>query len=64
MKTTREEKILRPGIYERAEEAYAAAKQRKWVGLTFDDMEELAVSKDWLDGARWAESILKEKNGQ
>lgn len=31
--TTREEKIAAPGIYERAEDAYADAKQRHWVGL-------------------------------
>ena len=33
-----------------------------WVGLTMDDMADLAVSKEWLAGARWAEAKLREKN--
>lgn len=36
--------------------------QRTWNGLTLADMEDLAVSKEWLAGARWAEAKLKEKN--
>lgn len=40
----------------------ATPPRREWVGLTLDDMEELAVSKEWLAGTRWAEAKLKEKN--
>jgi hypothetical protein len=36
--------------------------KREWVGLTLADMENLAVSKDWLAGASWAAAKLKEKN--
>jgi len=38
--------------------------QRKWVGLHLDDIPETFVG-DWsfLEGARWAEAKLKEKNG-
>ena len=41
---------------------YTTPPRREWVGLTLDDMEELAVSKEWLAGTRWAEAKLKEKN--
>ena len=36
--------------------------QRTWVGLTLEDMQDLNVSKDWIDGARWAATLLWEKN--
>ena len=36
--------------------------KREWVGLTLDDIPDLAVSKDWIDGARWAATLLWEKN--
>jgi len=36
---------------------------RKWVGLTDEDMQELRTHIfDFIDGARWAEAKLKEKN--
>tara|TARA_R110000868_G_scaffold8110_1_gene41863 strand:- start:481 stop:753 length:273 start_codon:yes stop_codon:yes gene_type:complete len=34
----------------------------EWQGLTFADIDDLGVSKDWIAGARWAETKLKEKN--
>ncbi len=34
----------------------------QWQGLTFADIDDLAVSMDWIAGARWAEAKLKEKN--
>ena len=39
-----------------------AIEKRVWVGLTLEDMQDLNVSKDWLDGARWAATLLWEKN--
>ena len=36
--------------------------QRRWVDLTFADMETFDVSLDWIAGARWAAAKLKEKN--
>ena len=39
-----------------------AIEKRVWVGLTLEDMQDLNVSKDWLDGARWAATLLLEKN--
>ena len=38
--------------------------KRQWVGLHLDDIPETFVG-DWsfLEGARWAEAKLKEKNG-
>ena len=39
-----------------------ARDKRPWVGLTLSDMDDTAVSKDWLAGARWAGIKLKEKN--
>ena len=39
------------------------AAQRKWVGLTWEDMpEEHAGDSNFLSGARWAEARLKERN--
>ena len=38
-------------------------KKPQWQGLTFADIDDLAVSLDWVAGARWAEAKLKEKNG-
>ena len=34
----------------------------KWQGLTFADIDDIGVSKDWIAGARWAEAKLKDKN--
>ena len=34
----------------------------QWQGLTFADLDDIGVSKDWIAGARWAEAKLKEKN--
>ena len=41
---------------------YTTPPQREWVGLTLEDMQDLNVSKDWIDGARWAATLLWEKN--
>ena len=38
-------------------------KPHQWQELTFADIDDLGVSKDWIAGARWAEAKLKEKNG-
>jgi hypothetical protein len=36
---------------------------RKWTGLTDKDMNDSRTHNfDFIDGARWAESLLKEKN--
>jgi len=38
--------------------------RRAWVGLTDEDMKDpLTHNFDFIDGARWAEARLKEKNG-
>ena len=37
--------------------------KRQWQGLTDEDIDDIGVSKDWIAGARWAEAMLKEKNG-
>ena len=34
----------------------------QWQGLTLKDIDDLAVSMDWIAGARWAEAKLREKN--
>jgi len=39
-----------------------AAQEREWQGLTFADIDDIAVSMDWVAGARWAEAKLREKN--
>ena len=46
------------------EEIYELRKylEREWVGLTLEDMQDLNVSKDWIDGARWAATLLWERN--
>ena len=44
------------------EPLYTTPPRREWQGLTMDDMADLAVSKEWLAGARWAEAKLREKN--
>ena len=37
--------------------------RKEWVGLNWDDMpEEYAGNRSFLDGAKWAEARLKEKN--
>ena len=41
---------------------YAPPPQRKWVGLTWDDTPQY-MSEEFIQGARWAEATLKEKNG-
>jgi hypothetical protein len=38
------------------------AQGREWQGLTFADIDDIGVSKDWVYGARWAEAKLREKN--
>ena len=38
--------------------------EREWVGLTDEDMQEPRTHIfDFINGARWAEAKLKEKNG-
>ena len=41
---------------------YAAPPQRKWVGLTGDEIEDLPKGGTWWETIRAAEAILKEKN--
>ena len=36
--------------------------RHEWVELALSDIDDTAVSKDWLAGARWAGIKLKEKN--
>ena len=37
--------------------------KKEWVGLTYEDMkDEKTHNFDFVNGARWAEEILKEKN--
>jgi hypothetical protein len=58
-RTTRDEKIVRPGIYEVPIEE----PKREWVGLTDEEIEEV-VSFPWhyIPFARAIEAKLKEKN--
>ena len=58
-RTTRDEKIVRPGIYEVPIEE----QKREWVGLTDEEIEEV-VSFPWhyIPFARAIEAKLKEKN--
>jgi len=58
--------LVREGIdkHKARELADHFAAQRKWVGLTWEDMpEEYAGDSNFLSGARWAEAMLKERNG-
>jgi hypothetical protein len=42
---------------------FTAPPRKQWVGLHLDDMpEEYAGDRSFLDGAKWAEAKLKEKN--
>ena len=41
---------------------YAAPPQRKWVGLTGDEIEDLPKGGTWWETIRAAEAILREKN--
>lgn len=42
---------------------YTTPPQRPWVGLTWDDLPETAVGDvGFMQGAKWAEAKLKEKN--
>jgi len=34
----------------------------EWVGLTLEDIQDLNASKDWIAGAKWAATLLWEKN--
>ena len=44
-------------------ENFTQSPQRTWVGLTWDDVPRgTGKSADWVEGARWAEAILREKN--
>ena len=63
-----------PAIVTRAEESFAAAKERGWQGLTEEEIEVIEAKKappvhpdfidcdDWMDFARAIEAKLKEKN--
>lgn len=56
-------------MIDRAEEAYEAAKQREWVGLSADEMEGLYQMATYMDETDYihmlmmAEAKLREKNG-
>jgi len=59
-RTTRDEKIVNPGVYE-VPEFDCPRCGREWVGLTDEDMTEL--DEDGVLFARYIEAKLKEKNG-
>lgn len=42
--------------------ARLAHPKKEWIGLTIDDWNIGKHSADFIAGAEWAESILKEKN--
>ena len=59
--------VICPAEHEREEGEYTiplyTTPQRIWVELTSDDMKnEKTHNFDFIDGARWAEAKLKEKN--
>jgi hypothetical protein len=61
--------LEQPAIVSRAEEAYEAAKQREWVGLTDEEFEVVLPYchnefdlQEYKDFARAIEAKLKEKN--
>ena len=62
--------LIRKGIEEGKINAELRAeierlKQRPWVGLTDDDMKDPKTHNfDFIYGARWAESKLKERNNE
>lgn len=63
-------RVEQPAIVSRAEEAYEAAKQREWVGLTDEEFEVVLPYchnefdlQEYKDFARAIEAKLKEKNG-
>ena len=37
-------------------------RKREWEGLTLEDIQDLNASKDWIAGAKWAATLLWEKN--
>jgi hypothetical protein len=49
-----------PDIVKRAEEAFEAAAQRQWVGLTDEERDEICLGDEGI--ARAIEAKLKEKN--
>lgn len=68
---TREEKIVRPGVYEVPEfncpRCGHCCSQRQWVGLTEEEHTQIAVdagcmSSDWVFYGAAVERALKEKN--
>ncbi|MFN6301941.1 MAG: hypothetical protein ACK42H_07100 [Planctomycetota bacterium] len=55
---TREEKIVRPGVYE-----VPAPPRREWAGLTGKELDLIArTAADLYDAALKSEAKLKEKN--
>ena len=43
---------------------YCYCEVKQWVGLTDEDMKDTRTHNfNFIDGARWAEAKLKEKNG-
>ena len=58
--------VICPAEHEREEGEYTIplyTHPKEWSGLTSDDMkDERTHNFDFIDGARWAETKLKEKN--
>ena len=50
------------GKVRRVSDGKRMAPEREWVGLTDEDMDE-SHNFDFIHGARWAETRLKERNG-
>ena len=51
------------GLLDRKSYLFGLYDQKPWVGLTPEDMkDEKTHNFDFVNGARWAEEILKEKN--
>ena len=52
-RTTRDEKIVNPGVYE-------VPIEKEWIGLDPEQMRNTPI--EFIRGALWAERYLKEKN--
>ena len=63
-RTTRDEKIVNPGVYEVPEfdcpRCGHCCQQKEWVGLDPETMRNTTL--EFNRGALWAERYLKEKN--
>ena len=63
-RTTRDEKIVNPGVYEVPEfecpRCGHCCPEREWIGLDTEQMRNTPI--EFNRGALWAERYLKEKN--